>query len=73
MNWQKSSAWDGLSYDVMPPWLATIAHLNPLSFAIDAVRDIGAGGLPLFSIGLLAVIGAIILGCSITVFRKVTI
>ena len=62
-----------MPYSVMPAWLATIAHLNPLSFAIDAVRDIGAGGFPLASIGLLAVMGAIILGCSITVFRNVTI
>jgi ABC-2 type transport system permease protein len=62
-----------MPYDVMPAWLATIAHLNPLSYAIDAVRDIGAGGLPLFPIGLLAVFGILVLGCSMTVFRKVTL
>jgi ABC-2 type transport system permease protein len=62
-----------MPYSVMPGWLAAIAHVNPLSFAIDAVRDIGSGGLPLFSICLLGAFAAIILGCSITVFRKVTI
>ncbi len=62
-----------MPYSVMPDWLATIAHLNPLSFAIDAVRDIGSGGLPLGPICLLGAIAVIILGCSITVFRKVTI
>ena len=62
-----------MPYSVMPGWLAAIAHVNPLSFAIDAVRDIGSGGLPLFPICLLGVAGMIVLGCSITVFRKVTI
>jgi ABC-2 type transport system permease protein len=62
-----------MPYSVMPGWLAAIAHVNPLSFAIDAVRDIGAGGLPVFPICLLGIAGAIVLGCSITVFRKVTI
>jgi ABC-2 type transport system permease protein len=62
-----------MPYSVMPGWLATIAHLNPLSFAIDAVRDIGSGGLPVGPICLLGVIAVIVLGCSIAVFRKVTI
>jgi ABC-2 type transport system permease protein len=62
-----------MPYSVMPGWLAAIAHVNPLSFAIDAVRDIGAGGLPVFPICLLGLIAVIILGCSITVFRRVTI
>jgi ABC-2 type transport system permease protein len=62
-----------MPYSVMPAWLATIAHLNPLSFAIDAVRDIGSGSLPLGPICLLGFFAVIILGCSITVFRKVTI
>lgn len=62
-----------MPYSVMPGWLAAIAHVNPLSFAIDAVRDIGSGGLPLGSICLLGGIAIIILACSITVFRKVTL
>lgn len=62
-----------MPYDVMPAWLATIARVNPLSFAIDAVRDIGSGGLPLGPVFLLGIIALIVLGCSITVFRKVTI
>ncbi|PKL64618.1 MAG: multidrug ABC transporter permease [Methanomicrobiales archaeon HGW-Methanomicrobiales-3] len=62
-----------MPYDVMPPWLATIARLNPLSYAIDAVRDVGSGGLPLGSVSLLTIMALLVLVCSITVFRKVTI
>jgi ABC-2 type transport system permease protein len=62
-----------MPYSVMPDWLAAIAHVNPLSFAIDAVRDIGGGGLPLGPICFLGVIAVLILGCSIMVFRKVTV
>ena len=62
-----------MPYDVMPVWLATLAHLNPLSFAIDAVREIGAGVIPTLSVILLVAISAIILGICMSVFRRVTI
>jgi ABC-2 type transport system permease protein len=62
-----------MPYDVMPAWLATLAHLNPLSFAIDAVRDIGTGVVPSLPVILLIVISAIILGICMSVFRRVTI
>ena len=62
-----------MPYDVMPPWLRTIALVNPLSFAIDAIRAIGYGIVPIFSIViLLGLAGIVIVICS-HVFRKVTI
>lgn len=62
-----------MPYDVMPVWLATIAHINPLSFAIDAVREISAGSIPSLPVLLLVAISAIILGICMSVFRRVTI
>jgi len=62
-----------MPYSVMPGWLATIAHLNPLSFAIDAVRDVTAGGLPVFPLLILLVLTIVVLGICIQVFRKVTV
>ncbi len=62
-----------MPYSVMPGWLASIARINPLSFAIDAVRDVGAGGMPAGPVLLLAVLAGAVLGCSILVFRHVTI
>jgi len=62
-----------MPYSVMPAWLATIAHLNPLSYAIDAVRDVTAGGFPALPIlVLLGLTGAVLAICS-RVFRKVTV
>ncbi|MDH7510663.1 MAG: ABC transporter permease [Methanolinea sp.] len=62
-----------MPYNVMPSWLRTIAVLNPLSFAIDAIRDIGYGIIPLFPLAMLVgLAGFIIFLCS-HVFRKVTI
>jgi ABC-2 type transport system permease protein len=62
-----------MPYDVMPSWLAAIAHVNPLSFAIDAVRDIGAGVVPGVQALLLVAISAVILSICMTVFRRVTL
>lgn len=62
-----------MPYDVMPGWLATLAHINPLSFAIDAVRQIGTGIIPSFSVILLVAISAVILGICMSVFRRVTV
>jgi len=62
-----------MPYSVMPAWLATIAHLNPLSYAIDAVRDVTAGGLPAIPILILFVLTAILLAACVQVFRRVTI
>ncbi|OPY35505.1 MAG: ABC-2 type transporter [Methanoregula sp. PtaU1.Bin051] len=62
-----------MPYDVMPAWLAAIARVNPLSFAIDAVRDVTAGVFPALPILVLLVLTAIVLAICMQVFRKVTI
>jgi ABC-2 type transport system permease protein len=62
-----------MPYSVMPAWLATIAHFNPLSYAIDAVREVSAGTLPVLAICMLTVLAAAVLGICTMVFRKVTV
>ncbi|MDD5144340.1 ABC transporter permease [Methanoregula sp.] len=62
-----------MPYSVMPGWLAMIARLNPLSYAIDAVREVTAGGFPAGAILLLLVLDAAFLAICLRVFRKVTI
>ena len=62
-----------MPYSVMPAWLATIAHFNPLSYAIDAVRDVTAGGFPAIPILVLLVLTACLLAACMRVFRKVTV
>lgn len=62
-----------MPYDAMPGWLSTIAHVNPLSFAIDAIRDVGAGSIPVVPIVLLLVFTTVIVVMAGYVFRKVTV
>jgi ABC-2 type transport system permease protein len=62
-----------MPYSVMPPWLRTIASVNPLSFAIDAIRSVEAGLVPVFQIGLLVVLGIAVLMVCVRVFRRVTV
>lgn len=35
-----------MPYDVMPPWLMTLAKLNPVSYAIDSTRMLFEGVIP---------------------------
>ena len=62
-----------MPYDQMPDWLAALARLNPVSYAIDAIRDLQAGIFPAATfLGLL--VGAIlVLLMSVTVFRRATV
>ena len=62
-----------MPYDVMPAWLRTIAHVNPLSYAIDAVRAAEAGAVPVLQIGILAVLGGIVIAICMQMFRRVTV
>jgi ABC-2 type transport system permease protein len=62
-----------MPYNVMPAWLRTIAHLNPLSYAIDAVRAAETGVLPLVQIGLLIVFGGVVIVICMQMFRRVTV
>jgi hypothetical protein len=51
-------------------------HCNgepPLSYAIDAIRSVGMGEIPLMQMGLLFVVGGIVLGVCVRVFRNMTL
>lgn len=62
-----------MPYSVMPPWLAAIARVNPLSWAIDAIRAIGAGEVPYVPvIVLLGMSGVLVVVC-VRMFRRVTL
>ena len=62
-----------MPYSVMPSWLRTIALINPLSFAIDAIRSVGTGQVPLLQIGILAALGIIVIAACMQVFRRMTV
>jgi ABC-2 type transport system permease protein len=62
-----------MPYSVMPPWLAAIAHVNPLSFAIDAIRSVEAGVVPFMQMGVLALLCVVVLAVCMRVFRKMTV
>lgn len=62
-----------MPYSVMPSWLRAIASVNPLSFAIDAIRAVEAGHVPLMQIGLLTALSLIIIALCMQVFRRMTI
>jgi ABC-2 type transport system permease protein len=62
-----------MPYSVMPSWMRPIAMVNPLSFAIDAIRSVGLGEIPLMQMGLLLVVGAFVLMICVHVFRNMTV
>lgn len=62
-----------MPYDQMPDWLRPIAHLNPLSYAIDGIRMMQDGTIPFAQIGLLSVLSLFVVGLAVQAFRKVKI
>ncbi|WP_319578828.1 ABC transporter permease [uncultured Methanospirillum sp.] len=60
-----------MPYDQMPPWLQPLAHLNPLSYAIDGIRMVQTETIPFTQIALLSLLCVLILGLSVHAFRKV--
>jgi ABC-2 type transport system permease protein len=62
-----------MPYEVMPPWLRAIATVNPLSFAIDAIRSVATGLVPLLQIGVLSVLGLVVIAICMRVFRRMTV
>jgi len=60
----------------MPPWMQDVSQLNPISYAVNAVRDLSIPGFFSWSaeIGALAFIGGIAvvtMGITLYLFRKV--
>jgi ABC-2 type transport system permease protein len=57
----------------MPVWLRTLAVLNPLSYAIDAIRSVNNGALPALQIAALTILCLVVTAVSVQVFRRVTV
>lgn len=62
-----------VTYDDMPRILQIISTCNPLTYAIDALRDIADGAIPLLQTVVLLLILSIVLALCIRKFRIVTI
>jgi len=62
-----------MPYDVMPAWLEPIARVNPLSFAIDGIRILQTGEIPVTQISVLSLLCIGVVTLAIHVFRKVKI
>lgn len=62
-----------MPYDKMPLWLRIPAHVNPLSFAIDGIRETGAGTIPWLQIAGLSSALWIVVLLSVFLFRRVTV
>lgn len=62
-----------MPYEVMPGWLAVLAHLNPVSYAIDAMRAFQVGFFPMATLLLLGLGSVVVLAVSMTTFRKATV
>jgi ABC-2 type transport system permease protein len=61
--------------DILPPWLQLIANLNPVTYALDAMRGALLDGAGILSIGrsllLLFAFGAALLPISMLIFSWV--
>jgi ABC-2 type transport system permease protein len=57
---------------ILPPWLQVVARLNPVTYALDAMRGALLDGAGILSIGgsllLLLAFGAVLLPCSMLIF-----
>lgn len=62
-----------MPYEVMPAWLRTLAKLNPVSYAIDSVRMLFEGGIPVNGIIGLAIGAGIMVLLGTYQFRKAVV
>jgi ABC-2 type transport system permease protein len=62
-----------MPYDQMPGWLAFLAHLNPVSYAIDAIRALQEGIFPATTIAGLLIGAVVVLSVCIITFRRATV
>ncbi len=57
---------------ILPPWLQVVARLNPVTYAMDAMRGALLNGSDILSLGrpllLLLAFGAILLPSSVLIF-----
>jgi len=59
-----------MPYNEMPVWLRFLAHLNPVSYAIDSVRELFMGGMPVGGMIGLAVAAGVMLVIGTVQFRR---
>ncbi|HHV23498.1 MAG: ABC transporter permease [Methanosarcina sp.] len=59
-----------MPYEVMPSWLSTLAKLNPVSYAIDSIRVLFEGGMPVHGLIGLAIGAGIMVLLGTYQFRK---
>lgn len=62
-----------MPYNVMPQWLRFPAMLNPLSYAIDAIRAVNYGLIPGIQIAALFGLSVVVLALSARIFRRMTV
>ncbi len=62
-----------MPYEAMPAWLSVCAHLNPVSYAIDAARAAAAGVFPFVPFAVLACGAVVMLAVCTLIFRRVTV
>jgi ABC-2 type transport system permease protein len=62
-----------MPYDVMPSWLAAIARVNPVSFAIDLIRSFASPPVLWPSLVGLVAVAFLMVGISSLLFRRVTV
>jgi len=62
-----------MPYDSMPDWLRVFAHGNPLSFAIDGIRLMQTGVIPITQIGVLSGLCLVVVGLAVRAFRNVKV
>lgn len=62
-----------MPYDQMPGWMRTAAVLNPVSYAIDALRVAYAGSCPWRGLAVLFSLSAVLLVVCGRIFRRVTV
>ncbi|MDD1719831.1 MAG: ABC transporter permease [Methanoregulaceae archaeon] len=62
-----------MPYSVMPRWLATLASINPVSFAIDAIRAVQVNVIMWDRILPLTGMTLLVLAVSIIVFRRTSL
>ena len=60
----------------MPAWMQSVSSVNPISFAVNAVRDMSlpnyfSAGDVLAAVGVIAGIALVTLGATSYLFRKV--
>jgi ABC-2 type transport system permease protein len=60
----------------MPSWMQSVSSVNPISFAVNAVRDMSiphyfSAGAIIDAVGVIALIAILTLGATLYLFRKV--